>query len=400
MTGNGTSYASSGHVLTGDKDAVGGENPDVNFDLETDVEDCFRGSVLLIKSNEKENAFKDSSLGGSEGNISKKTKWTIRLKSKGLENNEYIKLVSMTPSKAAGGTNVYTVARDASGTTCSEQNPLVVGTNGQILVNDLPYGEYIVEEVGTDDPMYVAEEFTIVVSEHNGDGNSATRVLYGQTGAVPSTGSWSGYTKSGTNDNGIAASGTGDFYNNLYQVNLRDKVKSNQIQIQKVDSETGKIVRLEGTKVFIRYKGNPDYTIEENKDRYGAEGTIAKNIYNRFLPNAEAINSASTNYTFELDENGYIDIPYELPYGKYEIYEWLLPEGYYVGEYDAKGNASSHNFGLIDEGKWSNEEALQRVADSGDDFAATATKYAIKDSSGNPIKYKEKSEYSLSLIHI
>ena len=91
-----------------------------------------------------------------------------------------------------------------------------------------------------------------------------------------------------------------------------------------MDSETGKNIPLKGTKVFIRYKGNPDYTDEENQKRYGDSGTEVKDIYNRFLPNAEQIDSKSKNYTFELDENGESIIPYELPYGKYEILEQMV----------------------------------------------------------------------------
>ena len=110
-----------------------------------------------------------------------------------------------------------------------------------------------------------------------------------------------------------------DFFNNRYQLNIRDKIKENVIKIVKVDSETGKQIPLKGTKIFIRYKGNPDLTDEENEKAFGPGGTVSKDILNRFLPNAESINSKSANYTFELDENGETTIPYELPYGKYEV---------------------------------------------------------------------------------
>ena len=372
-TGEGGMHNTAGTSVT-DGGTIDNE-PQLDCDLETDVEDVFRGRLHLIKSNEKENPFKDSALGGADSNMSRGTLWTIRLKSKGYEGSEYVHLVSTTPTKLADGTNVYTVSR-GPGVVNNEENPIKVGTNGALLVEDLPYGEYMVTEVGTDDPMYVPEQFIVVVSEHNGDGPE-TRVKYQDRGAVPLNGNWTGYNKAGTNGIGGSAAGTGDFYNNLYQVNLRDKIKSNRIQLQKVDSETGKIVRLAGTKVFIRYKGNPDYTDEENRQMFGPTGTAAKNAYNRFLPNAESIDSKSTNYTFELDENGCCDIPYELPYGKYEIYEWLLPEGYYVGQYDETGTAKNHNFGFIDEG-----------------FNDTVPGYAIKDADGNKVTYKDKSEYS------
>ena len=367
--------------------------PELECDLETDVEDVFRGRFHLIKSNEKENPFKDSALGGSDSNMSKGTLWTIRLKSKGYEGSEYIHLESKTPTKLADGTNVYTVSR-TPGVVNNEGNPIKVGTNGALLVEDLPYGEYIVTEVGTDDLMYVPEQFSVVISEHNGDG-SETRVKYQDRGAVPLNGKWANYNRTGTNGIGESAVGTGDYYNNLYQVNLRNKIKSNQIQLQKVDSETGKIIRLAGTKVFIRYKGNPDYTDEQNREMFGPTGTVAKNIYNRFLPNAESIDSKSTNYTFELDENGCFDIPYQLPYGKYEIYEWLLPEGCYVGEYDETGTAKNHNFGFIEEGRFTvDTNGNNNDGNIDEGFNATVPSYAIRDVEGNKVTYKDADSYS------
>ncbi len=359
---------------------------ELDCDRETFVNDVMRGRIHIIKSNEKENPFKDSALGGSDSNISRNSLWTVQLKSKGFEGSEYIHLVSATPTKLPDGTNVYKVSRDPGAVVNNEANPMKVGSSGEILLEDVPYGEYIVTEASADDPKYVLEQFTVVVSEHNGQG-AGTLIPFGGTGSVPMQGLFPGYGTAGTNPNGATVTGTGDYYNNTYDVNLRDKIKSNQIQLQKVDSETGKIVRLAGTKVFIRYKGNPDYTDEENQAMFGPSGTVARNTYNRFLPNAESINSASHNYTFELDENGCFDIPYQLPYGKYEILEWLLPEGYYVGQYDGTGTASSHNFGFISEGQFTVDADTHG-------YNGTVPSYAIRDAEGNKVTYKDADSYS------
>ena len=164
-----------------------------------------------------------------------------------------------------------------------------------------------------------------MITEPQKEIHTARKEAYRQTARMQAT------AANGTNAIGASANGTGDFFNNRYQLNIRDKIKENVIKIVKVDSETGKQIPLKGTKIFIRYKGNPDLTDEENEKAFGPGGTVSKDILNRFLPNAESINSKSTNYTFELDENGETIIPYELPYGKYEVYEWLLPDGYFVG---------------------------------------------------------------------
>lgn len=348
---------------------------ELSCDLETFVNDVQRGDIQIIKSNEKENPFKDSTLGGSDSNISQNSLWTIRLESKGFENSEYIHLASGTPVVLSGGTHQYTVSRDAGAVVNDETNPMKVGTNGTLVVKDVPYGTYIVTEVSADDPKYVLEQFKVVVGEHNGNGGAP----------VNQTGLFAGYGTAGTNSIGSTALGTGDYYNNRYDVNLRDKIKSNVIKLEKVDSETGKPIPLAGTKVYIRYKGNPDYTDAENQQMFGPAGTVAKNIYNRFLPNAESINSKSTDYTFELDENGELKIPYQLPYGKYEIYEWLLPEGYYVGQYDETGKGTSHDFGYIEEGEF-------KLGDLDGDRSLEAN-VAIYNADGNKVIYHDKDEY-------
>lgn len=385
-----TKGAGSGFTSTGTKATV---NLNLEYDLETFVDDEFRGDVLIIKSNEQENPFKDSSLGGDKSNISIDSYWTIKLMD-GFEGTQYVHLKSANPTVLESGTHQYTVSRGPgiANNTLNGGLGMKVGTNGQILIKDLPYGRYEVTEVQADNPKYVLEKFTVVVSEHNGA--NGANVMYGSKGAVPDEGLYSGYGTAGTNPIGAKSNGTGDYYNNRYDVNLRDKIKENIVKIEKVDSETGKKIPLAGTKVYIRYKGNPDYTDEQNKAMFGEGGTVAKNIYNRFLPNAESIDSKSTNYTFELSENGEITIPYQLPYGKYEISEWLVPDGYFVGKYDETGIGKNHDFGYIEEG-------VLKFGDTGkfgDNYSGNGHKFedvvAIYDAAGNKVKYQDKDKYT------
>lgn len=355
----------------------------LSYDTETFVNDNFRGIIQLTKSNEKYDPFKDSGMGGSEMNQSQNSYWSIELVSGGFEGQKYPHLVSETPENLKG-INVYRVSRGAGipNNTINGGLGMKVGTEGKLIIEDVPYGEYLVREVKADDPMYVLEEFAVRVDEHNPNGQK-----------VAGSGLFNGYSDGGTNDAGFTANGTGDYYNNIYSANIRDKVKSNIVKIVKTDSETGKPVRLKGTKVFVRYKGNPDFTEEENIRRYGESGTDVKGIYNRFLPNAEIINSQSTDYVFELDNNGEFIIPYQLPYGRYEVLEWLLPNGYYVGRYGESGKGQSHNFGMIEEGIFKYGD----TSISGNEYTGDGHRFedtvAVFDKDGKKVQFKDKSEY-------
>lgn len=195
-------------------------------------------------------------------------------------------LVSGTPKVLPGGTFEYTASRDAGGYVVDPDHPIKVGTNGVLIIRDLPYGRYEVTETSADDPMYVLEHAFVDVGEHNGNNG----------GKVNETGLFGGYNKGGTNVIGGAANGTGDYWNNRYDGNIRDKIKTNKIKLVKVDSETGKNIPLKGTKVFIRYKGNPDYTDEENQNatatavpRSRASTTVSCRTQSRLILRARTI---------------------------------------------------------------------------------------------------------------
>lgn len=254
------------------------------FGEETFVNDCYRGKFTLSKSLEREDVFKDSTLGGHPDSTG--SQWKLYLADGGFEESPYARFVR--EDDMADGTAVYRVTREQSGADNSVEK-MVIGNNGDMVVYDIPYGTYWMEEVRADDLSFVREKFLIEIGEHDGP-----------------------YTPD--ND-----------YDNRYDYNVRDKKITNRIKILKTDSETGKGVDLAGTKFNIRYKGSPLNTESQNQELEN---------YNRYLPNAAEITSDGP-YTFEADENGELTIQYELPYGIYEITEWQVPEGYYI---EGEGN--------------------------------------------------------------
>lgn len=307
---------------------------------ETFINDCYRGKVTISKSLEREDPFKDNPMGGHPDSV--KSEWKMYLQSEGYENHKYIRFVR--EADLVDGTSVYRCVRDTSGTSNADEN-LVIGTNGDMVIYDIPYGRYWVEEVVTDDASYVKEKFEVTIDEHGGT-----------------------YTPNKT-------------YDNRYDYNLRDKKKTNVIKVIKTDGETGKLVSADenerNAKFYIRYKGNPDNTDAQNR---------ALADYNRFLPNAPSI-TADGPFEFEANRNGEIVIDYELPYGIYEILEWTLPEGYFVGEYDEIGDATPHDYGKVEEG--------QRKALSGSEWSDLVTIY---NAEGKKVSYKDASEYTVDQV--
>lgn len=307
---------------------------------ETFINDCYRGKVTISKSLEREDPFKDNPMGGHPDSV--RSEWKMYLQSGGYENHEYIRFVR--EADLVDGTSVYRCVRETSGISNADEN-LVIGTNGDMVIYDIPYGRYWVEEVVTDDASYVKEKFEVNIDEH------------GRT-----------YTPDNT-------------YDNRYDYNLRDKKKTNVIKVIKTDGETGKLVSADenerNAKFYIRYKGNPDNTDAQNR---------ALADYNRFLPNAPSI-IADGPFEFGANRNGEIVIDYELPYGIYEILEWTLPEGYFVGEYDETGVSESHDYGKVEEG--------QRKALSGSEWSDLVTIY---NSEGEKVSYKDALEYTVDQV--
>lgn len=326
------------------------------FSEETFLNDCDRGRLFLSKSNESENVFEEE---GSSGAQSKSTrsKWKMYLKSGGWEDHPYLRFVDEGLKEE--GTHFYRAVRDTSGND-NAVTDLEIGTNGCLYVYDIPYGTYIVEEVAADDTSYVLESFEQFIGENAAEHNGAV-----SGGDVSHFSPYDSKT-----------------YDNRYDWNLRDKKKENVIKVIKTDAETGKPVsaeHLSGAKFYIRYMGSPLNSDAENK---------ALKNYGRLLPNAADINSTSKDDTFQCNENGEIVIPYDLEFGIYRLEEWLLPEGYFVGEYDASGRAKSHSYAALAEGQ-------TKVLEAADTWNQLVTIY---DEKGNPVRYEDSGSYKRNEI--
>lgn len=270
-------------VLTGTINEIGSADV-LGFTVEagTFVNDCYRGKITLSKSLEDENVFDDVPLGGGKRK-STNSGWKLYLKN-GYESAKYIHF--KREADLADGTAVYRALRDNTGID-NQNTEMKIGSNGALMILDVPYGEYYMEETAPDDASFVPEKFTVVIGEHSG-----------------------AYSEDGR-------------FDNRYDYDIRDKKIENRIKIVKTDEETGKTVSFAGgTKFRIRYMGNKllsDITSSEN--------------YGRLLPSAASINDKTgNNDEFECDENGYIVIPYMLKFGTYRIEEFAVPEGYYIGE--------------------------------------------------------------------
>ena len=304
---------------------------------DTFINDCYRGKLTLSKSLENSDVFserKSGTVGGEKD--STKSRWKMRLNSGGWEHHPYVRFVR--EADLADGTSVYRVVRDTSGES-NETTDMEIGTNGDLYIYDIPYGEYTLTEVSADDESFVKESCQVNIQEHDKP-----------------------YTVTDKNDD-------------RYDYNVRDKKKTNIIKVIKTNAETGKQVTAAGTKFYLRYMGDPLL----------ADPTKAKN-YGRLLPNAEDITKKGP-YTWECDENGEITIPYELEWGIYRIEEWLLPEGYFVGEYGGGDIAKNHDYGIIEEG--------QQKALAGHGYSDVV---GIFDETGKAVKYKEKDSYKLNEV--
>ena len=325
--------------LTGTIDEV---DEEVVFDEQIFVNDCYRGKITLTKSLEDENIFDDKPTAGGKTK-STKSYWKLYLKN-GYESTKYIRF--NREADLADGTAVYRATRDTGGKDNSTDE-MKIGSNGSMLILDVPYGEYYMEETAADDTSYVREKFTVVIDEHSGTYSADER------------------------------------YDNRYDYDIRDKKKENKIQIVKTDAETGKKVTVAaGTKFRIRYMGN----------QLLGDPTKSKN-YGKLLPNAPSItDKTGYNDEFVCDENGCITIPYMLKFGTYRLEEFRVPEGYFIGKYDKDGNPSNADYGMRGEYGKDDDGRASAGMDWGNPSLDDSTLVPIYTDDGKHVEYKEKKD--------
>lgn len=249
----------------------------------------------------------------------------------GYEDCPYVKVVEdpALQSTAIGRLmHCYKVVLNGSGTPADERNPMTPSQFGQIYVSGLPYGTYLLTEIKADGDRYVKESMIFSISEDE----------------------------------------------QIVSTDIVNTAKVNVVKVVKVDSETGKTVPSAGTAFRIRYMGSPEYDDPSQTPNYG-----------RYLPNAGNLNASVTHaedYIFCTDAAGEVTIPYELPYGIYQLEEILVPEGYYIGTYGEDGKADS------------SDGTANSYGPDGDDYQTTgpgtmdfSDRVAIYDKAGNRIDY-------------
>lgn len=330
-------------TVTGTLEEVSDEDP-LHFTLEygTFINDCYRGKITLTKSLEDENVFDDKPTAGGKTK-STKSLWKLYLKD-GYEDTKYIRF--NREADLADGTAVYRATRDTSGKDNATED-MKIGSNGSLLILDVPYGEYYMEETAADDTSFVLEKFTVVIDEHSGAYSADER------------------------------------YDNRYDYDIRDKKKENKIKVVKTDAETGKTVSaLAGAKFRIRYMGN----------QLLADPKTSKN-YGKLIPNAASItDKTGYNDVFVADENGEITVPYQLKFGTYRLEEFTVPDGYFVGRYDKDGNASNADYGTRGEYGKDDDGKAGNGMDWGDPALDDSVLVPIYDEKGNHVEFKEKRD--------
>ena len=160
---------------------------------------------------------------------------------------------------------------------------------GNIRVQGLPYGTYLVVETTVPKDLYQAEPYLVVI-----DRNSPMSAM-----ATPK-------------DSKIVGS---DSYQKFTVLDEQIEV---YLRITKIDEETGKPVLLPGTAFQIYYL--------DDDGNYRMENGAPKLVRMTDTVNGHLTKNVTTFYT---NEEGVLTLPEKLPLGKYRIVETTAPNGYY-----------------------------------------------------------------------
>lgn len=160
---------------------------------------------------------------------------------------------------------------------------------GNIRVQGLPYGTYLVVETTVPKDLYQAEPYLVVI-----DRNSPMSAMATPKGSV------------------LTAS---DSYQKFTVLDEQIEV---YLRITKLDEETGKAVLLPGTAFQIYYL--------DDDGNYRMENGAPKLVRMTDTVNGHLTKNVTTFYT---NAEGVLTLPEKLPLGKYRIVETNAPNGYY-----------------------------------------------------------------------
>ena len=172
--------------------------------------------------------------------------------------------------------------------------------SGNIRVQGLPYGTYLVVETTTPHDLFQAEPFLVSIAPEQ-DNNPWGAMATPKDSVMKASDSYQKFT-------------------------VLDEEIEVYLKITKLDTETGKPVLLPNTAFQIYWlDDNGNYRLENGKPKLV---TMTDTVNGHLTKNVD---------TFYTNEEGILTLPEKLPLGKYRIVETVGPDGFY-NEWADSGN--------------------------------------------------------------